>query len=582
MEEPLFKRTFNTSTSAHIQYDMTAEYIESCKDQFPDEHICAADVCDLINSSISLANANRDTDCRFRKILELSNFSIAMLIAARKDVALITGGDRSGTGKKKRLSTEERVKLPIGIYNASGDGEGTWGITNTPYGAFGMLVWKYKPTATRKDMYEVFTVVKGMLRVVETCVIPYMVPVNNCVVDALHKTTHPHSPDWGFTSKLHVDLNLNATNPSIYIPEDGSYWDVDSWLDSLGSPEFVESIVEVIQAACLPYASRDKMVLFYSQTGNNGKGTICQLIRQILGEESVTSIPLNQFGTQFGLSNLPGKLGIIVDENSVSTYIKDLSVLKAVITGDVVQVNQKHISPHDYTFRGIVIECINALPKVDDKTDSFDRRLHIIPFPNCFTGKQKRYIKDRLIYRTDVLEYLLKKVLIDMAYRDCFTENSLTKAALQEYVLMSNSVDQYLSEILPEARWDLLPSTSFLYAGYLSWLKKNSPSARPCGRNDFLQSVRSFVATDPQASQEWEWTDSTRTQGYIDCNVQEPLLVEYDMTDLQNDNYGPTSPWRTFTHPSKLKTKYSGLKRKMQSVSGTATPTDTDTDSATD
>ena len=389
-----------------------------------------------------------------------------------------------------------------------------------------------------------------------------------------NKILRPFNPDLVFTSKIYTNINLAATNPVISIPEDNSTWDVDTFFAELGSPEFQLSIKEVIQAACLPLAPRNKMVLFLNTAGNNGKGTVCQLIRNILGEHSVVSIPIAEFSEKFALGNLPNAVAVIVDENNVSKFSQGLGNLKAVITGDTVTIERKFEKQYDYSFHGLVLECVNDFPKVDDKSGSFRRRLHIIPFENCFTGKEKRYIKDRLIYRTDVLEYILKMVLVDMEYREEFTQTAATKAALELYTKTTNSVVSFLKEILPECKWDLLPATEFLYEAYKNWYREFVPSGKVIGRNDFIDSVREFVATDENMKLEWEWTDSTRSKGYIDCDKKEPLLDRYDLTAFMDDrscvgygNRGYVN--REFVYEPRLKEKYSGLKRRSATGNNT-------------
>ena len=214
------------------------------------------------------------------------------------------------------------------------------------------------------------------------------------------------------------------------------------------------------------------------------------MIRNLLGEEVVISIPIDEFSVKFALADLPHAIAIITDENNTNSFSKGLGNLKAVITGDIVKVEQKYEKSYNFAYRGIVIQCLNDMINGNDKSGSFKRRLHIIPFENCFTGKEKRYIKERLIYRTDVLECILKMVLVDMDYREEFTETTETKKALELYVKTTNSVVAFLEEILPECKWDLLPATDFLYEAYKSFYKSTNPSGRVMGRNDFHDSVR--------------------------------------------------------------------------------------------
>lgn len=71
----------------------------------------------------------------------------------------------------------------------------------------------YKPGATLKEKKEIFALVKSKLRIIRQCAIPYYAPVNNGIVDVLNKKLIPFSPDIVFTSKIHTNLNMQATNP---------------------------------------------------------------------------------------------------------------------------------------------------------------------------------------------------------------------------------------------------------------------------------------------------------------------------------------------------------------------------------
>ena len=543
----------------------TNTYIDSYQ-PLPDEIVCSYEVVEEINNETQSENKNRPDTNKLRYFKDIPDLAVAMLIAAREDVALIAPGDKSQTNREVNMTDEQRFQLPVGIYQYNGDNEGVWEVSNDPLGAFGILVEKYKPGATKKTKQEIFILVKRRLRIIRKCVIPHYVPVNNGIWDMESKILFPFSEDLVFTSKLHTNLNLAAVNPVISTP-DGD-WDVDTFFDELGSPGFVKSILEVIQAACLPLAPRNKMVLFYNTAGNNGKGTICQMIRNLLGEDVVISIPIDEFSVKFALADLPHAIAIITDENNTNSFSKGLGNLKAVITGDVVKVEQKYEKSYNFAYRGIVIQCLNDMINGNDKSGSFKRRLHIIPFENCFTGKEKRYIKERLIYRTDVLEYILKMVLVDMDYREEFTETSATKAALELYTKTTNSVVAFLEEILPECKWDLLPATDFLYSAFKSWYREVSPSGKVIGRNDFIDSVKEFIATDENMKLEWEWTDSTRSKGYIDCDKKEPLLDRYDLTAFMDNTFGAYVN-REFVYEYRLKEKYSGLKRRSATGNNT-------------
>ena len=137
------------------------------------------------------------------------------------------------------------------------------------------------------------------------------------------------------------------------------------------------------------------------------------------------------------------------------------------------------------------------LPAPDETYGSAlpEARYYFCLLYTSFTGQQKRYIKDELIYRKDVLEYILKTVLVDMDYREAFTETAETRTALKAYVTATNTVAAFLDEILPQCKWDLLPATDFLYEIYKEWYRRISPSGKVIGRNDFLDSVKAVSYT---------------------------------------------------------------------------------------
>lgn len=544
---------------------VTTDFIKQ-HNPLPQESACSEKVVDDINDVLTIENTARQKGAQFKLLTDLPRLAMEILISNRADIALVAPMDKSLSNKPSAYSTEQKIKFPLAIYQCSGGNEGVWEVINNPQGAFYELAKRYKADISDKEVSQLFMGVKLRGKVIQKCAIPYYVAVDNGIFDVKNKKLYPFSMDFVFTNKIHTPLDFSVTNPHIYFDEDGSTLDVESWFQSLGDSEFVLNVLEVIQRACIPLAKHNKMCLFYNTYGNNGKGTICQLIRNLIGIDYVVSIQLSEFSEQFGLANLPKATAIVCDENDMG-YIKGMANLKAVITGDSVTIKQKYQTSFDFSFSGLVLECVNELPRVDDKTKSFERRLHIIPFTASFTGNERKYIKEQFIYMDCVKKYILKKVLVDMEYRESFTETSLTKSALSEYRLYSNSVYAFLEEILPRCKWNLLPATDFLYEMYKAWYRKTVPSGKAIGRNDFIDGVKEYVNSSlkENPSFEWEWTDDTRSNGYIDPTVREPLLLEYQITTMATPmNISTNRPY-----PNNLKLKYSGLKRrKVVAVQG--------------
>lgn len=562
----------NAHTESFIILKCTREYIAGQMAQngylpCPDE--CADEVLIQIKQAMDIENSCRPKGEKIRIPKDLPDYAIAELMLARDTIIRIAPGLKEAEDDDEDGEILDESKLPLGVYQGDGPKQGIYQICNTADdGELCDMMKQYNPKLKKNERFEVFSILKSRAPVVRKTTIPYLVPVRNGIYDLKNKQLLPFGKDYVFTTKIRTGLNLAAVNPQIYVEEDGTYWNPEDWMQSLSpnDPELVDFLWEIIWAACTPLIPRNKMVLLYSRSGNNGKGTLCELIRTVIGKNRTASITLLDFGKSFGLSSLPDSIAVIVDENNVKSYIEELAALKAAITGDVVTINIKNKPQYDYSYNGLILQCVNCLPKINDKTGSFKRRLLIVEMPSCFTGVEKKYIKNRLIHRRDVREYVLKRVLVDMPYKDSFSEPECCKKMMREYALITNSVDAFLDEILPQCKWDLLPATDFLYEGYCNWYRSVHPGGNPVGRNEFIEGVKDYI-NNPDNNSEWEWTDSTRSKGRMDWD--EPLMVDLGIRSLYYDAYDAS---RHIERPTKLKLKYSGLKRLIPSAQNTARP----------
>jgi putative DNA primase/helicase len=231
-----------------------------------------------------------------------------------------------------------------------------------------------------------------------------LIAVNNGLFNYVTKQLEPFSPDKVFLAKSRVNYVSNAVNPIITNP-DNTVWDVESWMNTLSKDqETVDLLWQILSCIIRPYVRWNKCVWLYATTGNNGKGTLCLLMRNLSGAGTHTSIPLSDFNKEFALEPLVYSNAIIVDENNVGEFLDKSANLKAIITNDIVQINRKFRKPISFRFWGFMVQCINDLPRVKDKSDSFYRRQLTIPMDGHFTGKEREYIKDDYLGRKDVLE----------------------------------------------------------------------------------------------------------------------------------------------------------------------------------
>lgn len=377
----------------------------------------------------------------------------------------------------------------LAIYQENGENAGIYTSDETE---LRNLVRRYNFSLNSNNVTEVINRLKDMAERASICEDKDLIALNNGIFNYKTKILEPFSPDLIFTAKSHVNYNPAAQNINIHNNEDNTDWNVVSWIEQMfpSGSDIPNLIWQLLGAVLRPNVKWHKAAFLYATSGNNGKGCICQLMRNLAGDGSHVSIPLSDFGKDFMLEQLIGKTSIITDENDVGTYIDKVGNLKAIITNDVISINRKFKKPITYRFRGFMVQCINQLPKINDRSDSVYRRQLFVPFEKCYTGAERKYIKNDYINRQEVLEYVLYKVMHTNYYE--LDEPKESKFELEYYKVLNNPVLDFLKEILSEFSWDALSNT-LLYDCFKSWTSKNNPNGKVQGKNMFLEEVRNVV-----------------------------------------------------------------------------------------
>lgn len=493
------------------------------------------DLIDGINDNISMYNACvYSKDRKFKCISTLPGFVIVEIMLYFRLVVNIhlNGGSYEPA-----------------VYCDSGKNEGLYTIEQE---ALRNAIVPYNWDMSEQNFKEIITKLRSRAPKLELTKDKDLIAVNNGVFDYSSKQLLRFSPEMIFLSKSRVNYNPKARNITIKNP-DGTDWNVENWMQSLSSdPEIVELLWQLLGAVIRPNVPWNKSAWMYAASGNNGKGTLCELMRQLCGEESCESIKISQFSNDVFLDRLVQVSAVINDENQPGAYVEVADNLKCAITGDPITINRKYLSKLKFTFRGMIVQCFNEFPKLRDRTPSLLRRLLIIPMESCFEGCERKYIKEDYIKCDDALEYVMFKVL-NMNYYELSVPQAC-KDALAEYQEFNDPVVEFWNEFKSEFVWDLLPY-EFLYALYKAWHAKFYPSGKVLGKGSFCSDIRTAIRNN----MDWEARENPVTTG-TKIDKGEPLIGEYNLTDWQDHTYSGLDPDKKF-RPNPLKTSYRGLVR---------------------
>ena len=480
---------------------------------------------------------------RLKKLKELLPLQIALAIKQVHHAKLICWAADEGDGN-----------YDVGVYQSEGEAKGVY---DTRSDNLTRLIRRYDATISKRNVDEVVAILRAVCEVVSPCTKPDLVAVNNGLYDYGNKILMDFDPELVFTSKIGTDFVEDAPNPVIRNNEDGTDWDVVTWMDELSDdPKVVELLWQVLGAVVRPNVDWNKSAWLYSTLGNNGKGTFCTLARNLCGKGAWASIPIKAFGDDFKLESLTRVSAIITDENDTGTYLDDAAALKSIITGDPFLMNRKFKDPRSVKFRGFMIQCINSLPKLRDKSESLHRRLLVIPFEKRFEGCERKYIKGDYLNRPEVLEYVLHRILAKTDYYELDAPEA-TCRLLAEYREVNDPVRQFLDDILPQVAWDLLP-WQFLHDLYRHWSRRNNPSGRVQSKQVFIKEVKALL---PQHGIGWSSTQNP-VRAPFKMDWPEPLIWEYDVTEWMNRAYRGSDPDRACV-PASIKERYEGLVRDV-------------------
>lgn len=508
----------NVTTYSLLVKSATDKYLQTIDpDDFNPQDVAIG----LVNATcVEINSYNNNHDAKWKLPSDLLPYQLALILTKLHHAALIVLNSAN-------IGSDHAI---LAIYNTTGSNAGLYTMERDE---FLKLAYTYKPTLTSKEFDEVLQALRSMVPLRQRSSNEDLIPVNNGVFDYRTKQFLHFSPNLVFTAKSHINFEPTAQNVVLHNDSDNTDWDVESWMKSLSDdPQIVKLLWQTLGAIIRPNVSWDKSVWLYSTKGNNGKGTLCELMRNLCGPGTYAKLSLRDFSEDFLLEPLIRVSAIITDENDVGTYIDKAANLKAVETGDVITINRKYQAPVPCQFKGFMVQCLNEFPKVKDKSESFYRRQIFVPMNKSFKGIERKYIKQDYLHRSDVLEYVLKKLLLETNYYELDIPD-VCKTTMEDYKVYNDPIREFSKEVVPNCVWDLLPF-KFLYDLYIAWFKKNIPNGKPVSSRSFVSELREIYEGSNIDGFTCVGDGQTRTGNKM--NQPEPMISEYNLHTWMNPN----------------------------------------------
>lgn len=250
------------------------------------------------------------------------------------------------------------------------------------------------------------------------------------------------SPDIIITNKIPWNYNPDAKSDL-----------VDTVLNRLScNDKEIRYSLEEVAGACL-YRSATigggKCAVLVGDK-HNGKSTYLHMVQSMLGSENYSAVDMGDLKDRFSTIMMFGKLANIGDDIS-SEYIADTSILKKMVTGEVIKAEQKGSPAINFTPYAMHIYSANDIPHMKDRTGAMQRRLLLIPLNGKFTVDSPDYdpaIRYKL-GQPEHMEYFIQCALnglADLLENKAFRIPAQVQKKLAEYEVENNPILSFVEE----------------------------------------------------------------------------------------------------------------------------------------
>lgn len=254
--------------------------------------------------------------------------------------------------------------------------------------------------------------------------------------------------DFVFTTKVTTDYVDTPIEPEF----DG--WKLSKWIKNDVCENNVKKeklFYQAIYCAINPNDNKKGALLLVDDgKGNTGKGTVQQLITNLVGADNRANLKLNQFENGFLVTSAVNSSLIVGDDNNPRDYIEDSSNLKSIIAKENILYNPKNEAPFSATITAFIVESMNGMPRFKDTTPANFDRFRALKFNKRYGDAEVNPdVKDKYIYDKRVLEWLLNKALHVSSFRRMIkTEesNQIINGACVESDPILEFVQDYLDE----------------------------------------------------------------------------------------------------------------------------------------
>jgi len=249
----------------------------------------------------------------------------------------------------------------------------------------------------------------------------------------------PHHPGRVFTTQRNVIYDPSKTD----CPRFARFL-----VDITDLPTDPQAILELMGYCLMPGYKYQHLFIFIGE-GRNGKGTLKDVLTEILGEESVSQVTLHVLSSRpFAASELNRKLANVCGDLDAS-HLKNTGLIKMVTGNDRIMADRKNRDALNFRNQAKMIVLCNKIPYTQDDKDGFVCRPRVFRFPHQFMDDKRDVNLLEKLITDDEKSAIFNKMLegLDrLQEQGYFTGRASDREEANRYLIMQNPAGTFLSE----------------------------------------------------------------------------------------------------------------------------------------
>lgn len=299
-----------------------------------------------------------------------------------------------------------------------------------------------------------------------------MINFNNGILRIHDRKMLPHSKTIGFQYVLPYDYDGKAECPEF-----------DRLMDDVTmQDESLKQILLEYMGYCISSmpASWGQKALILEGPGGTGKSTFLDILRAMVGDQSYSSVNLEDFDKPHMTSQMVGKLFNACEEVKFDA-LRDSTHFKNISTGGTITVKKLYKNTYTTKINAKLICSCNEIPPTNDRTNATYRRMLLVPFRNEFYKQEDEAAVDRNVAKriaANEMGGVYNRVLsaLDVLIKqNAFSKSVTADKILAEYKDANDIVRSFCSEHIESTQDDdMFTLSTSIFKEWREWCRENN------------------------------------------------------------------------------------------------------------